>query len=97
VQGQRHRGIVRGYFRDFVQSVGNPHNLYGIRTRKVLGVFQYIYLTNVNLDYYQNNNRLSVDVGKLPNHVKSVSLSLDLSFLFYIWFIIIVRGYNNWY
>jgi hypothetical protein len=33
----------------------------------------------INLDYYQNNRRLSVDIGKLPNHVKSVSLSLLIS------------------
>jgi hypothetical protein len=55
---------------------------------------RFIILWIINLDYYQNNRRLSVDIGKLPNHVKSVSLSLDLSFRFYILFIIIVRGYN---
>jgi hypothetical protein len=42
-------------------------------------IFSYIYLIDVNLDYYQNNSRLSMDVGKLSNHIKSVSLSLDLS------------------
>jgi hypothetical protein len=38
-----------------------------------------------------------VDVGKLPNHVKFVSLSLSFLislFQFYILFIIIVGGYN---
>jgi hypothetical protein len=38
-----------------------------------------MYLIDVNLDNYQNNNCLSVDIGKLSNHVKSVCLSLDLS------------------
>jgi hypothetical protein len=52
------------------------------RTCRFLGVFLYKYLIDVNLDDYQNNSRLSVDVDKLPNHVKSVCLSLDLS-LFY--------------
>jgi hypothetical protein len=70
-------GTVRGYFRDSVQfsteSVQVHTVRHGIRTRRVLSVI------DVNLDYYQNNSCLSVDVGKLPNHVKSVSLSLDLS------------------
>jgi hypothetical protein len=43
-------------------------------------IYIYIYLIDVNLNHYQNNSRLSMDVGKLPNYVKSVSqLSLDLS------------------
>jgi hypothetical protein len=36
-----------------------------VRMRRFLGVLLYIYLIDVNLDYYQNNSRLSVDVGKL--------------------------------
>jgi hypothetical protein len=75
---------IRGYFRDFVQFRAEPIQVctvpYGINTRRVLGVFLYIYLIDVNLHYYQNNSRLSVDVGILSNHVKSVPLSLDLSF-----------------
>jgi hypothetical protein len=57
-----------------------------VHTRKVLDVLLYIYLTDVNLDDYQNNSRLSVNVGKLPNHVKSVSLSLDLSLFDFIYY-----------
>jgi hypothetical protein len=69
-----------------------------VRTSRVLGIFLYIYLIDENLNYYQNNSRLSVDVGKLPNHVKSVSqLSLDLSLFDSILFIIIVRSYNSSY
>jgi hypothetical protein len=48
-------------------------------------VFSNIYLIDVNLDYYQNNSRLFIDVGKLPNQVKSVSLSLDLSLFDFIY------------
>jgi hypothetical protein len=42
-------------------------------------VFYYIYFIDVNLKNDQNNSRLFVDVDKLPNHVKSVSFSLDFS------------------
>jgi hypothetical protein len=67
-----------------------------VHTCRFLGVFLYIYLIDVNLGFYQNNSRLSVDVGKLLNHVKSMSqLSLDLSLFDSILFIILVRGYNN--
>ena len=44
-----------------------------------LYIYIYIYLIDVNLDYYQNNSRFSVDVGKLPNHIKSVCPSLLIS------------------
>jgi hypothetical protein len=71
---------VRGYFRD---SVHFSTESVCVLTRRVLGVFLYIYiyiyLIDVNLDYYQNNSRLFVDVSKLPNHVKSVCLSLLIS------------------
>jgi hypothetical protein len=43
-------------------------------------IYIYIYLIYVNLDYYQNNSSLSVDVGKLSNHVKSMSFSLLIFF-----------------
>jgi hypothetical protein len=97
---------VRGYFRDFVQfrtesiqlrteSVQFCTESIRVHTSKVLGVFLFIYLIDVNLNYYQNNSRLSVDVGKLPNHIKSVSqFSLDLFLFNSILFIIIVHGYN---
>jgi hypothetical protein len=48
-------------------------------------IYIYLYIIDVNLDHYQNNSRLSVDVGKLLNHVKSVSLSLDLSLFDFIY------------
>jgi hypothetical protein len=96
VWGQRPRGTVQVYKGILGILYGICTRPYGARTRRFFRCFTiYIYI-DVNLDYNKNNSRFSVDVGKLPNHVKSVSLSLDLFlFSFYIiLFIINVRGYN---
>jgi hypothetical protein len=77
---------VHGNFRDSVRNLQVRMESVRVHTHKVLDVLLYIYLTDVNLDDYQNNSRLSVNVGKLPNHVKSVSLSLDLSLFDFIYF-----------
>jgi hypothetical protein len=77
----RYGTSVRGYFRDSVQFRTEFVQFHTESVRVGLWVFFYICLIDVNLNYYQNNSRLSVDVDKLPNHVKSVSLSLFDSIL----------------
>jgi hypothetical protein len=75
---------IRGYFRNF------RIVLYGVCTSSVCVGFRvffpiYIYIIDVNLDYLENNSRLSMDIGKLSNHVKYVPLSFLISlFRFYI-------------